>query len=53
MFRVNNGDFALCGLLQHGNESNQNIVWETRDGVTKKLTKENNGSLNVSLYTGF
>lgn len=53
MFLVNNGDFALCGLMQHGNESNQNIVWETRDGETKKLTKESNGGLNVSLFTGF
>jgi hypothetical protein len=53
MFLVKGGAFSLCGMHQHGNENNQNLVWETRGGVTKKLTKTSNKSNSLALYTGY
>jgi hypothetical protein len=47
------GSLCINQLVQHGREPNANIVWETREGQTRKLTIKDNGGRNVPLYTGF
>ncbi len=54
IFEVIEGQFSCSSLNQRGSQSNKNLVWETRNGATRKLTvKENPGNKNFGLYTGY
>ena len=54
IFEIIDGRFS-CNLLdQSGSQRNRQLVWETRNGETRKLTIENNaGRGNCPLYTGY
>ena len=54
IFEILGGSFSCNGLVQRGSQSNCNLVWETRDGETRKLTADNNpGKRQCPLYTGY
>jgi hypothetical protein len=52
IFEIIDGTFSCNGLVQRGSQFNKNLVWETRNGETRKLTTESNpGIKNFPLYT--
>jgi hypothetical protein len=54
IFEVIDGKFSCDLLSQRGAFSNLNLVWETRDGLTRKLTRTTNpDGKNCALYTGY
>lgn len=54
IFEIIEGDFSCNGLWQRGQQTNHNIVWETRNGETRKFTMDDNpGNRKCPLYTGY
>jgi hypothetical protein len=53
IFDVRGGQFSLAILRQSGSRLNRNLVWETRNGKTRKFTIGVNGDKNCALYSGY
>ncbi len=54
IFEIIDGRFSCNLLVQHGSQANRNLIWETRNGVKRALTIENNpGKRDFPLYTGY
>jgi hypothetical protein len=53
VFEVKEGQFSFEMLTQSGRWHNRNLVWEHRNGETRKFTTEVNGGKNCMLYAGY